>query len=443
MKQHGRVICGSFLLGLASLAILSGCSLLPHPTHATSKGAFIAYWPPPENSVGLRLAVKDNIDMKGVVTSAGSEYLARNSAPATRDSPCLAIARQRNVRIVGKANLSEFAIAPSGFNEYFGTPKNPFSRWRRLIPGGSSCGSAVAVARGMADVAFGTDTAGSVRVPAACCGVVGLKTTHGLVPIDGVHPIEPLHLDTVGPLGRDIARTVQGMDLLQKGFAGRYEAAKAARPHAGKIRIGRLTLKGTDAKIDQAIDRALAAAGFQVVPLSEAFRTKWERATKDGTTIAAAGAWISDGQYLAKLGVSARTKSIILVGRAAYPGKYRQAVARRHAWQKELDKVFEDVDFVALPTMQSTPPVIPPALEIGILEARMLILQNTVAVNFAGNPALAMPVPLRHASVPVTSLQLIGPRLSEAELLNAGRLVESAMKTKWAQKNSVPDAANR
>ena len=80
--------------------------------------------------------------------------------------------------------------------------------------------------------------------------------------------------------------------------------------------------------------------------------------------------------------------------------------------------------------MQSTPPVIAPALEIGILEARMLILQNTVAVNFAGNPALAVPVPLRHASVRATSLQLIGPRLSEAELLNAGRLVESAVKKK-------------
>ena len=98
------------------------------------------------------------------------------------------------------------------------------------------------------------------------------------------------------------------------------------------------------------------------------------------------------------------------------------------AWQETLRTAFEKVDFIALPTMQSTPPVIPPALEIGILEARMLILQNTVAVNFAGNPALAVPVPLRHASVPVTSLQLIGPPRHEAELLNAGRLVESAVK---------------
>ena len=137
----------------------------------------------------------------------------------------LAIARQRYVQIVGKANLSEFAVAPSGFNEYFGTPASPLSSSRKLLPGGSSCGSAVAVASGMADVAFGTDTAGSIRVPAAWCGVVGLKTTHGLVPIDGVFPIEPEHLDTVGPMGKDIAHTVQGMDLLQDGFAALYAAA--------------------------------------------------------------------------------------------------------------------------------------------------------------------------------------------------------------------------
>ena len=101
-------------------------------------------------------------------------------------------------------------------------PEVRFSGSRKLLPGGSSCGSAVAVASGKADVAFGTDTAGSIRVPAAWCGVVGLKTTFGLVPLEGVFPIEPKHLDTVGPLARDIAGTVQGMDLLQNGFAARY-----------------------------------------------------------------------------------------------------------------------------------------------------------------------------------------------------------------------------
>ena len=227
------------------------------------------HWPAKPGGNELRLAVKDNIDIEGVVTTAGSEYFAKNRGPAKKDAPCLAIARQRNVHIVGKANMTEFAVSPSGLNDYFGTPRNPFNFLRALIPGGSSCGSAVAVASGMADVAFGTDTAGSIRVPAACCGIVGLKTTHGLISIEGVFPIEAAHLDTVGPMGKDIARTAQGMDLLQNGFAAKYTEAQAAEPLASNIRVGRLYLKGTEPKVDAAIDKALAKAGFQVVPLDD------------------------------------------------------------------------------------------------------------------------------------------------------------------------------
>ena len=180
----------------------------------------------------------------------------------------------------------------------------------------------------------------------------------------------------------------------------------------------------------EAIDGALARTGFQVVPLGRDFNAKWEQAQKDGYTIAAAGAWMSDRQFVAKPGVSARTKAIILFGKTAADSGYRKAVARQRAWQRTLRAVFKKVDFIALPTMNSTPPIIPPVLEIGVLEALMLNLQNTVPVNFAGNPALAMPVPLRRKSVPATSLQLIGPPRSEAGLLNAGRLVEAAVKKK-------------
>ncbi|MES2922681.1 MAG: amidase [Verrucomicrobiota bacterium] len=419
---------GSLLLGLSSVALFSSCSIVNRLTDR-SKGdrAFIAYWPPPEGDTRLKLAIKDNIDMKGVVTTAGSEYFLKNRSPAKRDAPCLAIARQRGVLFVGKANLTEFAVAPSGVNAFFGTPENPLDGWAQYIPGGSSCGSAVAVATGLADVAFGTDTAGSVRVPAACCGVVGLKTTFGLISIQGLHPVEPKHLDTVGPMGRNIARTVEGMDLLQGGFAGRYAAATAAKPAGSNIRVGRLILPGTDPEIDKALDAAIASAGFQVVRLGEDFRTKWEQAKKDGNTVAAAGAWLSDKQYRDKFGVSTRTKAVILAGQIAYDTDYKAALSRQKAWQRTLRKVFAQVDFIALPTIQSTVPKITPDLDLGILEAVVLGIQNTAPANFAGIPALAMPVPLKHSGVPFTSLQLMGPPRSEAELLNAGRLVETAV----------------
>ena len=382
----------------------------------------------------MRLAVKDLIDMKGVVTTAGSEYVAETSPPATSDAACLMISRARNVQIVGKTNLSEFAVAPSGVNDFFGTPRSPLSKNRKLIPGGSSCGSAVAVANGLADVAFGTDTAGSIRVPAACCGIVGLKTTFGLVSLQGVFPIEPEHLDTVGPMGKDVDHVVQGMDLLQNGFAARYRAAIAAKPSATKIRIGRLYLSGTDPKIDQAIDDALVGAQFQVIPLDQVFKEKWNRAEKDGITLAAAGAYISDRKYFDKLmGVSARTKAIIALGAFDFATNYQNSLRRQVAWQQALDQIFRRVDFIAVPTLQKLPPRIP---MLALSEMQVLHLQNTVAVNFAGNPALAIPIPLNDNIVPVTSLQLIGPKLSEANLLNAGRLIEAtrsqpASLTRW------------
>src|SRR6266567_5135962 len=136
MKNRRCAIAQWILPGLLLMGFFNGCTLLPrHSANRSRDYAFIVYWPPPDGSNQLRLAVKDNIDMKGVVTTAGSEYLSKNSPPAARDAECLAIARQRNVQIVGKTNLSEFAVAPSGLNDYFGTPKNPFGGWRKLIPG--------------------------------------------------------------------------------------------------------------------------------------------------------------------------------------------------------------------------------------------------------------------------------------------------------------------
>jgi amidase len=420
---------GTFQILLLGLALfLTGCvSPFSRPASVTHNHAFIVYWPPPKDAKGLRLAVKDLIDVKGVVTTAGSEYLAKHGDPALDDAACLAIARQRNVLIVGKTNLSEFAVAPSGFNQYFGIPQNRLSRKVKLIPGGSSSGSAVAVQSGMADVAFGTDTAGSVRVPAACCGVVGLKTTFGLVPLKGVFPVDPDHLDTIGPLGIDVEHVAVGMDLLVAGFAERYRRAVSLKPSGSQIRIGRLYLTGTDRRVDKAIDDALARANFRVTPLSREFTAEWEQAKRDGNTLAAAGAWLTDRKYFGKPGVSAKTQSIITLGEYEYTTNYQKALKRRAAWQSELRRVFAQVDFIALPTLQTLPPASPPLGSTAVFEAQMLSMQNTTPVNLSGNPALAVPVPVEDRAAPITSLQLIGPSFSEAELLNAGRVVETSV----------------
>lgn len=410
---------------LLVVSVFSGCATpFNHDGSITRNDAFIDYWPPAKGTTDLRLAVKDLIDLKGMVTTAGSKYFEKNGLPATRDAACMAIARERGVLVVGKTNLDELAVGVTGMNEYFGIPRNRLSRRRNLIPGGSSSGSAVAVQSGAADVAFGTDTAGSIRVPAACCGIVGLKTTRGLVSLRGVYPLEPAHMDTVGPMGKDIAHVVEGMDLLENGFRERYESAVAS---AGEIRIGRLYVSGTDPKIDQAIDAALAQAHFKVVPLGPGFKNAWEQAEKDATTVAEAGAWLTDGKLLSKPEVGGKVKAAIALGEVEYTTNYKNALSRQAVWRRALRRAFARVDLIALPTLKKLPPRVPVVGGTPVFEVLVLGLENTAAVNYAGNPALAMPVPVDDKDIPVTSLQLIGPRLSEAQLLRAGRLIESAV----------------
>ena len=418
---------GPLILSAAFLTAFCASCTVPqnHASRRSPDHAYITYTPSVRDPQRIRLAVKDLIDVKGTVTTAGSAYFAKNNPPAQQDAKCLAIARERNVEIVGKTNMAEFALGVSGVNSYFGTPKNPVNRRHRIIPGGSSSGSAVAVANGSADVAFGTDTGGSIRVPAACCGIVGLKTTFGMISVQGIYPISPEYLDTVGPMAKDIPHLVQGMDLLQRGFSGRYASAKAAKPSARGIRIGRLYVDGTDSQIDRAVDAVLTARGFQVVVLNDAFKAAWEQAEKDGNTIASASGWLTDHEYAGKRGVSFLTKAVLALGAIQYNTLYPGAVTRRAQWQRTLRNVFAKVDFIALPTLKTLPPRIPFFGGSAAFEALVLLKQGTVAVNYAGNPALALPIPIADKTVPVTSLQLIGPRFSEAGLLNAGRIIEA------------------
>src|SRR6202046_5423662 len=164
---------------------------------------------------GVRLAVKDCIDVAGLPTTVGCPVIAERARPADRDAAVVGAARRSRAQVLGKTTLAELCWSALGSNAWSGMPVNPADP--RRVPGGSSSGSAVAVATGEADVALGTDTGGSVRIPAACCGVVGLKTTWGRVPVQGVYPLAR-SLDTVGPLGADVAAVELGMRLVEPAF---------------------------------------------------------------------------------------------------------------------------------------------------------------------------------------------------------------------------------
>ena len=179
---------------------------------------------------GVRLAVKDLIDMAGELTTAGCRAVADRAVPAARDAACLAGARAAGARIVGRTNLHELALGVTGVNQWYGTPVNPLDPTR--VPGGSSSGSAVAVATGEADVAYGSDTGGSVRIPAACCGTTGLKTTWGRIPLDGVWPLAP-SFDTVGPMARDVAGLVHGDGAARTRLRASADGRRPISPWAG------------------------------------------------------------------------------------------------------------------------------------------------------------------------------------------------------------------
>jgi len=223
------------------------------------------------------VAIKDLIDVAGVPTTAGSPAVAAVATPATSDAACMAGLREADAAIVGKANLHELAFGGTGVNRWFGTPRNPLDH--RRIPGGSSSGSAVAVATGEADIALGTDTAGSIRTPSACCGTVGLKTTHGRILVGGVRALAP-SLDVVGPMARDVAGVVAGMRLLDPGFS--MDGAAPA-PVIGRVRIS-----GVDPRIDQALDDVLRLSEVEVLDLE---LPGFSRAAAAGVTVLLAEAW--------------------------------------------------------------------------------------------------------------------------------------------------------
>jgi amidase len=355
------------------------------------------------DTAGLRVAVKDAIDVAGVPTTAGCRAVAQRATPAAADADCLSGFRRAGAAIVGKANLDELCFGTSGVNPWFGTPANPLAPGR--IPGGSSSGSAVAVAAGEAELALGSDTGGSIRIPAACCGIAGLKTTWGRVPVAGVWPLAP-SLDTVGPLAADVTGIIAAMALLDGSWHG-------VGAHA--VRIGRLSVAGVDAAFDTAVDGALAATGLEVRPVSLA---GWETSFETFRVLVHAEFWQQHGRFVDSPDVGSYARAGLRWGGTLDPEQVAQADAARRRWQAEFAAAFEIVDVVALPTIIGPPPLLE---EHRAYPAAAL----TVPINVAGLPALAMPVPAG-AGLPA-SLQLVGPAGGEELLCATGLLIEAAL----------------
>jgi amidase len=357
---------------------------------------------------GPRLAVKDLIDVRGVPTTAGCKAVAESAQPADADAACLAGARAAGAAIVGKANLHELAFGGAGINEWYGTPVNPLDP--ALLPGGSSSGSAVAVAEGSADYGYGTDTGGSVRIPSAFCGLAGLKTTYGRISLDRVWPLSP-SLDTVGPIALDVAGLAGAMALLEPGFA------VGARPAA---RLGRLRppAEAADPRVDAAIDAVLHCSGLEIIELSlPEWRTALMRTHEllDSEAATVNAGLLADPNNDGKISAAVRTR--LELGAAVPVAQVSQARAYQRSWRAQWAELLGQVDALVLPTVAFFPP---PIADAGPHN----FTQLTAPVNMAGLPALALPVPAQ-GRLPA-SLQLVGPANGEELLLATGATVEEA-----------------
>lgn len=358
--------------------------------------------PPPGD--GPTVAIKDLIDMEGLPTTCASRPVAERARPATADASCVAAVRANGGRIVGKTNLHELAFGGTGINPYTGTPTNPVDPTR--IPGGSSSGSAVAVATGEADVALGTDTGGSIRTPSACCGTVGLKPTEGRIPLDGIHPLAP-SLDVVGPMAATVAGVATGMTLLEPGFRPADDPAPL---------IGRFHVPGANPDIEAALDHALGLGELAVELVS---LDGWMTAHEASTVVAFVEALevnldlVRDHADELDPAVLARFER----SKTFTPRQLRDARAFAERWRAEVDRALERTPVIALVGLVDDPPTLEDPLSV---DTRL----PHVPLNLSGHPAIVLPV-RRPGHVPA-SLQLFGRHGSEELLVRTAAEIEAA-----------------
>ena len=340
---------------------------------------------------GVVITIKDLFDVKGEVTRAGSLALARAAQPAAADAVAVARLRNAGAVIVAKTNMTELAFSGVGANPHFGTPGNPRDRAR--IPGGSTSGGAVACADGIGEIALGTDTGGSTRIPAALCGLVGFKPTQRRIPNDGAHALSP-SLDSVGP----IARTVAQCALADAVLADDSGSPLPAIPLVG-LRVGVLqgaVLDELDTYVASAFERSLRrlqGANLSDVTLS-AQRHIDAVAQRGGIAPREAFDVHHEIMREAADAIDPNVRVRIQGGAAVSDEAHRANLEARASAIALTDRLFDDYDVLALPT---TPIVAPTHAAVassdGFAKHNRLLLRNTSIANFLDLCAISLPAP--------------------------------------------------
>lgn len=352
------------------------------------------------NPDGLRVAIKDSIDLAGLPTRGASPAMA-DAPPAAAHAEVVQRLIDGGCAIVGKVNMHELAYGVTGINAWTGTPFN--SRYPGRIPGGSSSGSAAAVAAEFADIAIGSDTGGSIRMPAACCGVFGLKPTFGLVSRRGALP-EHTTLDCVGPFAANLDDLERAMELIAPGYRREEFAGK---PELGVVDVP------CDPEVGQAFAqwRASVAADFSTVALPGLPTAFEANITLIGFETAAAFAHLL-GTGLVGADVAARLRN----AQGITKQQIDDAEQVRAAFLVEVDRALEGCDALVLPAMPSVAPTLE---EAGDAARAVRLTQTLRPFNLTGHPALVIPA-ATDAGLPF-GIQFVGRWNSDAKLCALAR----------------------
>jgi aspartyl-tRNA(Asn)/glutamyl-tRNA(Gln) amidotransferase subunit A len=352
-----------------------------------------------------RLAIKDLFDTAGLTTTYGSilfvDHVPAASAAAVR------LLEDAGYANVGKTNLHEFAYGISSQNPHFGTVPNPIAPGR--LAGGSSGGNGAALAAGLADLALGTDSAGSIRIPAAWCGVVGLKPTHGLVPLDGCFPLAP-SFDVAGPMARSVAECTRALHALAPGF----EETDVGSP--ADVAVGVAFADRADPLVRERFEHVAALfPNRRALDLPEVrgVYTVFRREVADVHRELFA-------EHADSYGENVRPKVELCL--AVTEDEYEAALRRLAELRAQYLELVDGLDVVLTPTV----PMVAPPDDVDELEIRERGISLTYPFSAAGWPALALPSGPAEEGLPA-SVQIAAPPGRDSLVLAVGELVEASL----------------
>lgn len=375
---------------------------------------------------GLPVAVKDLFDVCGDVTRAGSTILA-DAPPARSDAPVVARLRAAGAVIIGRTNMVEFAFGPLGFNPHYGTPRNPWDRATGRVPGGSSSGAAVAQADGMCVMALGSDTRGSVRIPAALCGLAGFKPTARRVPREGAFPLS-FTLDSIGPLANSIGCCA----LYDAVLAGEAPVPPVELPAKGlRLLLPRSSaLEDLEAKVGTDFEAALKRLSEAGVVLSEVPVPAFDRQQEyfKGGGFAGAESYAIHRAHLDRIDeFDPRVGKRILLFKDYSAGDYVELGLLREAYMREVGALAAPYDAILMPTVPSVAPTLEEAgaRDEDYFRWILRVMRNVGLINFLDGCAATLPC---HApgTAPV-GLMVAGSALSDRHVLAVAATIERVL----------------